>query len=132
MVELTYINKRREPRFLTEIPAVIVSGEITADASIINISQHGLRIVCAHHLLTELMPNIAKPNSNDLVDINIQFQVETTRRQLSDIDLICSVIYVRRSTQENYILGCAFKEFSNNSDIDLSNFIQNFTTDFVD
>lgn len=128
MTKPTAIDLRQLPRFTVQLQVQISTEDLSAEGLITNISENGLQIECPHALLANLMPNITRPDPNSPVYFDLQFQVETTEQQHCNINLTCSVIYLRRKSQKIYILGCNFKEFLNDSSQQLANYIQNFAT----
>lgn len=132
MTKPTAIDLRQLPRFTAQLPVQLSTKELTAEGLITNISESGLQIECPHALLTNLMPNIIRPDPNIPVYFDLHFQVETTEQQFCDINLICSVVYLRRKSQSIYILGCSFKEFQGDSSQQLADYIQNFAIKSID
>lgn len=118
--------KRAAPRFKTNFTAKVESALFCIPATITNLSTSGLQLECELQSLQVIMPNINRPNPHRPIQFHIRFQVPTQLTAHANIDLICSLIYARRISQQKAVVGCEFVSFEQDSEEKLLNYINHF------
>jgi hypothetical protein len=117
-------------RFKTDFAAKIESDFFCIRATITNMSRSGLQFECEQMSLQLIMPNVSRPCSHLPIELHIHFQVPTPNRIHTNIDITCSLIYVRRLSQHSALAGCRFSHFDDASEINLLEYINNFAVPF--
>lgn len=125
------LEQRRAPRFSTELDAEIFSCDDSSErplgsASVCNISSSGLQIECSMPQAAQLIPNQGQPGKIPTISLKVNFSVPTSAKDKVPVSITCDIIYIRRMTRETHQLGWQFREFHNNCNQDLEDFLQRF------
>ncbi|WP_423896263.1 PilZ domain-containing protein [Candidatus Pelagadaptatus aseana] len=123
------MEQRRAPRFNTELNAELSTHENSlGDCVICNISRSGLQIECSMTQAAQLIPNQGGPPRIPDIQLTLSFSVPTSARDKTLIRVTCDLIYVRRVTREKHQLGCQFREFHDDCNEHLEDFLRHFAT----
>lgn len=126
MEELMTSDQRAQIRYRTNFKAQLASPNGEGEALLSNLSLSGLQLECSHRVIAALMPQPKQSSSTAPINIDVRFQVPTSRQSRADIDLKCLLIYTRRQAQDSYIIGAQFSTFEHHCEEDLQDYINHF------
>lgn len=125
-------DPRKEVRFKTDLPAVITAenGEVMP-GKINNISNSGVQITLGMSCVKDLLPNNpASLSSDNYFDsaVYLEFEIPTVESAEHRVSISCQVLYLRRVTISQCIIGCLFKQLPEETASALSSYLTNFCT----
>ncbi|MBY5990928.1 PilZ domain-containing protein [Ferrimonas balearica] len=110
---IAHKEQRQEPRYDCHFTAQVTHQGEPVPASLVNLSQSGLRLACPQSLYESLAPDIQFPDRRAKLRLDVEFQLAEGE---APVRVHCSVAYYRRQAQNCYLLGCHVVRYLDNSD----------------
>lgn len=118
---------RREARYHTHFHACTVSeqGEVIS-CRLVNLSLSGLQLQLSARAMPRLLPVKCGHDLHQPVHFRVDFTVPTLHSGNTLISIDCMLIYCRRHTCVNFVIGVKFVEFHQGCDKALRDYIEHY------
>ncbi len=115
------VERRIADRFTVDLPAIaeVKSGD-ECTVEITNISASGIQLQVHNHVMPMLLPNIDREFKVDTVPFVLRASLPGT---LGEVEIRIGIVYIKRISMVESVIGCRFEEFYNHSEIQLEQFL---------
>ena len=124
---LSLVERRRAPRFSVDFPckAVTEQGD-AAQGRVRDISLSGLQLMGNHDFIQTLHPNFKRADWRAPLKIAVHFSLPTATKSHAHIELLCQLVYCKRSAESVYKVGCQYLEIPIDAQVALQDYITHF------
>ena len=115
------VERRRAARYSIKLTGKLLTAlEEEVSVCVINLSFSGIQVQVSTEYAKKLFPNLSRDHPIDTVQFDLTMSLPGA---FDSIEVRIGVVYLKRASSEDMILGCRFENFYNDSADELSGFL---------
>ncbi|NVJ61717.1 MAG: PilZ domain-containing protein [Gammaproteobacteria bacterium] len=115
------VERRRAARYEIDLKGELVTAkQDVIDARIINLSFSGIQIKASTEFAHQLFPNLSREYPIDTVQFDLSIRLP---KPFTPPHVRIGVVYLRRTSSLDMILGCRFEKFYDSSAEELASYL---------